>query len=179
VCVGTIAVMAAIFFSAVTKAPTYLLPLYPFAAGVIALAATLAPAPTNFRKRTVLSATCALMVVLLVFAAQLTYYNAYHHNQYYAVVLAMAKDEQAIAQELKDVPKDMPVYVYDDQNLGSIEYYSQHLFLLPLTATSTLKVGDYVVLDSSGVPLLAQNFPKLKTRPVYQGPQVSLVEVAD
>lgn len=177
VCAGTIAIMIAVFFIAKTKAPTYLLPIYPFAATVIALAAALAPAPTDSRRRAILSATCALLAVLIVSGAQSTYYNAYHHNPYYSVEITMAIDERAIAQPLASVPKSTPVYVYDDENLGSISYYSQHLYLLALGTTTVPAAGSYVIVDTDGVQIFSKNFIDLQTQTVYSGSQVSLLKI--
>src|SRR6185437_15213038 len=76
-CVATIAVMIAVFFTAKTKAPTYLLPIYPFAAIVIALAVA------NIRTQFWRTAACVVGALLLLSAMYGTYYNAYHLNPYF------------------------------------------------------------------------------------------------
>jgi 4-amino-4-deoxy-L-arabinose transferase-like glycosyltransferase len=171
----TIAVMVAVFFTAKTKAPTYLMPMYPFAAAVIALsivALTKRIQNPGFR-----AVSAAVVIVLVCGGVYSTYYNAYHHNPYYSIELHMAQDEKQIAAQLLVLPPNVPVYVYDDENLGSIEYESRHLSLLPLTATSTAPTIGYVIVDTDGLGSFSKMFPSVIPDLTYSGPQVSLIQV--
>lgn len=170
-CAITIAIILAVFFSAKTKAPTYLLPIYPFAAAAMAIAAA------SIRPRLWQIAAAVVCALLVCSAASATYYNAYHLNPYFSVVISMAKDEEVIGKTLLAVPQTVPVYVFDDQNLGSIEYTSRHLLVLLLTATSTVPASGYIIVDTDGLPLFASTFPAAQVDMVYQGPQVSLLKL--
>jgi len=174
----SIAVMGVVFFTAKTKAPTYLMPMYPFMAVAIALA-IYSILPRLHRLYQV--GVIVLAILLLISGAEITYYDAYHFNPYYSVEIDMAKDEYQIGRQLLAVPQSTSVYVYDDENLGSIVYYSQHLSLLSLTATSSPVSGTYVVVDTDGLSLLRfllqKNFPTFTAELLYSGPQVSLVRL--
>jgi 4-amino-4-deoxy-L-arabinose transferase-like glycosyltransferase len=169
-CLVTITCIGVVFFSASTKAPTYFMPLYPFAALVIALSI-----PPLSSRRTKIIGGC-IAVFLVGCGAMGTFYNAYHLNPYYATTLALAVDEKNIGNILAQTPAG-PWYVYDDENLGSIMFYSQHLHPLALLPQSSLAPGSLIVVDSNEQSTLVSNFPKLKTELVYGGSQVMLLKV--
>ena len=163
--------MLAVFLAAATKAPTYLLPLYPFLALVIALSAS-----SLLRTRFRFLAMC-LSGVFLLCGGMLTHYNAYHHNPYYLTQLAMAVDEQQIGDILGKTDSGTLWYVYNDQNLGSIMFYSQHLSNILIASSTAIMPGALIVNDSYTVQNFATAFPTLKTKTAYGGPQVTLLQV--
>ena len=171
---ATLFSMLAVFLIAVTKAPTYLIPLYPFAALIIALACS--PALISKRHHT---ATTALVVAvaLLLWGGVLTVYNAYHYNPYYSIQLSMAVDEKAIGEQLKTLPEGQQWYVYSDENLGSIMFYSQRLSSIELLPGAHILPGNVIVVDSNATTKLSAAFPNLKTMTLYKGSQVTLLSV--
>jgi len=164
----TIVAMGAVFFISKTKAPTYVIPMYPFMAIAIALSFA------SFTNKYAYLCAAAVGVALVVLAAQFATYNAYYYNPYFSVVVDMARDEYAIGKTIQSLPKQEPVYVYDDNNLGTIMYYAQHFPLIGFSATSTPAVGSYIIVETLSVPQFAKAFPMLSTEIEYQGPQVTL-----
>ncbi len=175
VCAGTVAMVVLVFFTSKTKAPTYLLPLYPFAAMSIALAAF--STVELLRTAWVRGVMCIGLLVTLCLGAYSTYYNAYHHNPYFSIELTMAQDEYRIGNYLAVVPQSTPVQVYDDVNLGSIEYYSRRLVLPVLTATSSAPTAGYVIVDTDSLQQFSATYPTAIPNIIYSGPQVSLIQV--
>jgi hypothetical protein len=167
----TILAMAAVFFASQTKAPTYLIPIYPFAAVIIALAfASIKPAVPYY-------VLLVAGVVGIVWSTQFAVYNAYYHNPYFSVVRDIARDEHAIAELLKRTPQNQVAYAYRTISLGSIFYYSQHFAVWSITPTTTLPGAAYVLLANTDREAFAQDFPHISTVFAYEGKQVSLLEV--
>jgi len=167
---ATLCCMLVVFLVSVTKAPTYLMPLYPFVALSIAL--IFGPLVSSRYKQLF---WCAA-VGLLLWGGVITVYNAYHYNPYYSITLQMAVDEKAIGDILAGTPVGTQWYVYNDPNLGSIMFYSQRLGNVALAQGDVVAAGSFIVVDSDSVPQLAMLFPKLKTTSLYNGPQVTLLQ---
>jgi hypothetical protein len=168
---GTLACMVAVFFSAATKAPTYLVPLYPFAILVIALAS----APLfNSRLRMWTGATATALVL---WGGVLAVYNAYHYNPYFSIVTVMAQEEHVVGDMLSRMPLSSGYYVYGVPNLGSIKYYSQHLDAYALVPGTMLPPGSYVLLDTPSLHNFSAAFQAMRTRTAFSGTYVTLLQV--
>jgi 4-amino-4-deoxy-L-arabinose transferase-like glycosyltransferase len=168
---GTLCVMCGVFFLSATKAPTYLVPLYPFVILVVVLAA----APLFRTSRRYVHAGIA--AVLLLWSGWFAVYNAYHYNSYFATTVAMALDEREVGHVLAATPAHTYWYVYNNQNLGSIMYYSQRLNTYTLVPDVPPPAGAYIVTETRSLPGFAEAFPALDTKEVYRGREVSLLEV--
>jgi 4-amino-4-deoxy-L-arabinose transferase-like glycosyltransferase len=163
--------MIVVFFESKTKAPTYLVPLYPFGAVVIALGVA------SIKEKYFYYAAALVAAAVVAHSWQFSYYNAYYQNPYFNVVADMARDERAIAQTIKPLPKQQPVFVYGGVNLGSIIYYSQHFALWGISETSTPATGDYILVNTADQPQFAKAFPQISTGAVYQGKQETLLQI--
>ncbi len=170
--VTTTACILAVFLLAATKAPTYLLPLYPFGALSIALSFSILWKKNIFRW---LGICAALM--LLVWGGVLAVYNAYHYNPYYSTVITMAVDEHSVGELLAHAPQNSTWYSYNDVNLGSIMFYSQQLHSTALVPVITPQRGSFIVVDTDAPKPFRVAFPDAHTTTLYQGPQVSLLRV--
>lgn len=164
-------IISAVFFLAATKAVTYFMPIYPFVALAIALSF---PSFSSLRLKII---GVGVAIVLVLTGAVGAVFNAYHMNPYYSTYLALAVDEHAIGEAIAQTPVGGPWYVYSDQNLGSIMFYSQHLRPQVLSSNNIPAPGGLVVLDSNASASLSAQFPFLKTETVYKGSQVSLLKV--
>jgi 4-amino-4-deoxy-L-arabinose transferase-like glycosyltransferase len=171
VCIVATASVLGIFFIAKTKAPTYLLPMYPFIAAAIALIVM------SVKQRLLQVAAGVLCVLLLISAAHTTYTYAYHLDPYFKVVMDMSKDEEQIGTILRTVPLSVPVYVFDFPNLGSIAYHSRHLSIGKLTATSTSSTKGYVIAASKSLGLFGATYKTVTAKVLYQGPEVTLLQI--
>jgi 4-amino-4-deoxy-L-arabinose transferase-like glycosyltransferase len=169
---GTLASMALVFFLSATKAPTYLVPLYPFALLVVVLAAMpLFHSPVKY-------AAGAVAAALLVWGGWLSIYNAYHYNPYFFQSRTVAYDEREIGTVLgKAIPEGTRWYVYGTPSLGSIMYYSQRLYTYALTDGAKVPEGSVVVLTTGELAHFEEAFPMLETNGLYHGKEVSLLEV--
>jgi hypothetical protein len=115
--------------------------------------------------------------VLIAWGGALTVYNAYHYNPYYSTVITMAIDEHAVGELLAQTPASVGWYVYNDQNLGSIMFYSQHLRSMALKPGTIPPHGSFIVVDTDAPTPFSVAFPSVDTTTLYGGPQVSLLRV--
>ena len=166
-CASMALLVIIVFFTAATKAPTYLLPLYPFAAIAIALVLT------QIRPK-MLAAVCIAILLTLGFSS--TIYNAFHFNPYYHQADELAREEKLVAADIAAHPS-ATWYVYgNDRELGAIMYYTQRLKPLSLEPHSPLRPGDLVLLYAPAHAALYKEHP-LSTVALYSGEELLLLEV--
>ena len=185
--VATLAV-AVVDFVSKTKAVSYLIPLYPFVAIMIALAASAAWQCTSGFERYREQAQGALWGVWKfcgLVAAFLCIYNAWHINPYYGWTANEARDEQAIANAINARTDTPTIYTYKNDDLGSVEYYtrlafkpSEFVYPLESAASSTAAVpaGSFVLTQDPAA--LRAAFPQLSFEPLYAGSVLSAFGVA-
>ncbi|MGH7141394.1 MAG: ArnT family glycosyltransferase [Minisyncoccia bacterium] len=170
-CTVSLASVMVVFFAAATKAPTYLLPAYPFAALGIALSVP------ELRARWAQNMAGALAAALVLYAGVLAVYNAYHFNPYYATYLALARDEEVVGERIGALlPQGQPWYVYDDENLSDIMYYSGNLETRLLAPGEAVPHGALVVMNSNAFAQFQRTFSELRAIELYRGSQVTLVK---
>lgn len=172
-CIATIAVMALVFFTAATKAPTYLMPMYPLAALTVGIAAAY-----FFSLKSMRVMAIAVSLFLVAYAVPQSVYEAYHADPYFSTEIALAKEENAIGTLIASGP-DTKLYVYRDENMGSIMFYSQHLHPETLATSSAPAEGSFIVVGGDATSTLTKDFPALTTRTLYGGEEVSLLEVGN
>jgi 4-amino-4-deoxy-L-arabinose transferase-like glycosyltransferase len=165
--VGAFAVLTVCFITQ-TKAISYLIPLYPFMAVVIALVVL---GLTRLRMYGLRLFLIFFSVVLLFVGYKLTLYNAFHTNGYYWYEVALADEEKTIGELL--LTSNAPTfYVYDTTTLGSIMYYS-HL-VKPDFIANTIPANAYVLYQTAELQKLEAQFPHIHFTSVYQGVSLSL-----
>ncbi len=170
-CIITVTCIATLFFSTATKAPTYFLPLYPFAA--LAIALSIPPIPSRLLR----ALLPGVLVCLVLVAAQFTIYNAYHLNPYYAYTVTLAQEESVVAALINKTPLATPWYAYGDEELGSIKFYTQRLDPLAVSDTSTPTPGSLIVTYSSAYANFLKEYPTITTTTLYRGRHVTLLRV--
>jgi len=181
----TVFSVLAVMFSAGTKAFGYLMPLYPFMAVAIALTTAQLWEGTESLKgylKTAMRAgfACALLLLVL-FAARHTRYNALHINPYYGWEIGQAYEERDVAAIIRNVP-DATVYTYNYDAIGAILYYSRIPdSAMPYVSTwniSRVPVPNALILATSS-QAFASAFPHEHFTSLYSGKFVSLVSVSD
>ncbi|MFZ1075314.1 MAG: glycosyltransferase family 39 protein [Minisyncoccia bacterium] len=168
---GTIVSMVAVYFGAVTKAPTYLVPLYPFAALAVGVVASKLFSLQQTRFIPALAA-----VILVAYAVPFCVYNAYHINPYYSTELQLANEEKIVGQTLADREGTAPLYIYKEDNLGDIKFYGQNLHALDLEPGYKPESGSFLVVGSDATSTLSKDFPDAAFKTLYAGTQVTLFQ---
>lgn len=159
-----------------TKAISYLIPLYPFMAVVIALSvAGLTRFQIPFLKPFLKPILVVLCVVGLGYGLWLSYYNGFHISGYYASEIALAEEEQTIGDTL--LARHAPTfYIYDTTTLGSIMFYSR-LVKPEWIGDGDVPPGSYLLYQTNELQKLETSYPQLHLASVYQGESLSLAEV--
>jgi 4-amino-4-deoxy-L-arabinose transferase-like glycosyltransferase len=172
--ISMVALVSTVFFVSATKAPTYLVPLYPFAA--LALGSAFAFLIEKARgPARILCATIG--TVLLVVGFCVTIYNGFHLNTaYYGKADALAREEREIATVIATRPESRWLVFGDDRELGAIMYYAKRYDPAVLTSTTTLAVGDMVLMYQTKRPLFFAHYP-FSTVALMEGEQLILLEV--
>jgi len=183
--VAALSVMTIDFVSK-TKAVSYLIPLYPFMAIMIALGAS-----ALWERASSLLRGCEQMQGALLgmwkfcglVALFLVVYNAWHINTYYQWTTYEARDEKAIAQAINAHTDTPTIYTYKNDDLGSVEYYTRlpfkpSLFVYPLesaTSLSSLSQDSFVLTQDPAA--LRAAFPHFSFDPLYIGSVLSAFTV--
>jgi 4-amino-4-deoxy-L-arabinose transferase-like glycosyltransferase len=163
-----------VFFSAATKAPTYLVPLFPFMAVALSLGIAEGLRILRGAERVV----CALLVgVCLALGLATTIYNGFHFNSYYAPTDQLSVEEKAAGQAIGAHTQSTWYVFGNEEELGSIMYYSRRIDPLALSG-NTLKVGDIILMNRTEHLSFYAQHPNLSTVALYEGPQLLLLEVA-
>jgi 4-amino-4-deoxy-L-arabinose transferase-like glycosyltransferase len=175
-----------VMFIAGTKAYGYLMPMYPFIAVVIALVAAevwkwLGVARGGSQKKWWRAGFACALVLLTLYAAQQTRFNALHINPYYGSEISQAQEEKDIGLILRKENNPV-VYTYDYDALGTVMYYSQlpetaNPLVLLWSASSTPSQNTYILATSARS--IANAFPHQRFTTVYSGTFVSLFTLAD
>jgi 4-amino-4-deoxy-L-arabinose transferase-like glycosyltransferase len=177
-CTGTVAAIALVMGWSQTKAVTYLIPLYPFMAVALALAARELWLQGREEVRTLVVTAVA---VLGVFGAAYTVWNVHHLNPYYGVQYQLAREEYAIAKEITERDSDPLLYTYKNDNLGSLQYYTRlpftkNQFVYTLENAPTAIPPAFVVTTVSQSEL-EKDFPRFTFEPIYTGSLLSAFTV--
>jgi len=182
--VAALSILAVDFISK-TKAVSYLIPLYPFLAVMIALGASALwqQASESVRYRELAQGAllgiwkfcCCVSLFLVV-------YNAWHINPYYRWNANEARDEYAIAQAINARTENPTIYTYKNDDLGSIEYYTRLAFkpseFVYLFESATSTPADSFVLTQDPSALKAA-FPHATFEPLYTGSVLSAFAATD
>lgn len=195
--VVTVLAVLIVMFTAQTKAFGYLMPMYPFAAIALGLAAGEVwralqrasfgkrfPFGTSDRVVRALAYTLALgvLVILLFYAARLTRFNSFHINPYYGWEIGQAYEERDVAAIIRAA--DNPtVYAYGYDAIGTILYYSRlpdsaHPYVNTWNAERSLS-GTTLLLATTSLVALTEEFPAFEFTQLYSGKFVSLFTVTD
>lgn len=171
----TIVSILSVMFISQTKAASYLIPLYPFIAIVLALGIHSLYLRSDPKIR--LDVICAT-VGCAVFGFALAACNGFHINPYFATQDELAREEKIVGMIIRSTTAVPAVYEYQDDDIGSIQYYAalpftNHPYMLLLSDASVVMPGSLVVTTVSS-STLAREFPKLHFTPEYQGTDVSL-----
>lgn len=163
-----------VFFASATKAPTYLMPLYPFAALVLGSMFAVVYARVRGGVRVIFWALGGLLFVLGVGA---TVYNSHHLNtRYFGVADALAQEEYAIAPYVAQHTEGRWLVFGGYRELGAIMYYAHRYDPEDLTSTSTLQVGDLVLMYQAKRSAFFGQYP-VSTVALFDGEQLTLLEV--
>ncbi len=172
--ISMVALVITVFFISATKAPTYLVPLYPFAALALGSAFAFLLQSTRGAAR-MLCAT--IFTILAVLGFCVTIYNGFHLNTaYYGTADALAQEEREIATVIAGHPDSRWLVFGGDRELGAIMYYARRYDPAVLTSTTTLAVGDMVLLYQTKRPLFFAQHP-FSTVALFDGGQLILLEV--
>jgi hypothetical protein len=172
-CASVVVLILAVFFAAATKAPTYLEPLYAFAAVALALALM-----AVMRRKSARMLGCVGIGLLLIVGASLTVYNGFHRNPYYGQTDELSVEEKAAGQQVARFPQS-GWYVYGgDHELGSLMYYSGRTDPIALNGPQTPRVGDVIVLYDAQLPNFSAAYgQRYGTAKLYRGNQLVLLRV--
>jgi hypothetical protein len=178
-CAAVTMSVIAVFFAATTKAPTYLVPLYPFAAASVALVAALA---VEYLRRVPGGMILGLSVSILMLAlgARTTVHNGFlHSDAYYKESDALSREEKAIGSLLASQEPGRILYAFGDPSppLGAIMYYSGNE--RPLKLAEAPSGGSSVVVRTADRDRLYRAYPGSVMDSVYAGEYLALLRVAD
>jgi 4-amino-4-deoxy-L-arabinose transferase-like glycosyltransferase len=175
--ISLLAIIAVLLISH-TKALSYLIPAYPFIAIIVALTIS-----ELYRlNRLVVRALLALALLIAIpFGMYFTVTNALHINSYYAYEVEYSFEEEQIGLTLRALTSSPVVYTYNDDDYGTIEYYStlpftKNPYVLLLSSESKV-VGNSYVFSASSRSELASAFPSYTFIPIYTGADVSLFAI--
>ncbi len=172
--VSMVALVIVVFFASATKAPTYLLPLYPFAAAALGMFFAVCLERTHGARRRVV---WVVGVVLWCVGMGITVYNGFHLNRaYYGKADELALEEHTLAPTLAQHARDRWLVFGGDRELGSLMYYSGRTDPQVLTGTTTLEVGDMILMYQTKHEAFFEQFP-VSTSALFSGQQLLLLEV--
>ena len=169
-----VALVLCVFFVSATKAPTYLMPLYPFAA--LALGSMLAALYVRARGglRVIFWVMGGLLFLL---GLCVTVYNSHHLNTgYYGAADALAREEYTMAPLVAQHTEGRWLVFGGYRELGALMYYAHRYDPEVLTSTSTLQVGDLVLMYQAKRSAFFAQYP-VSTVARFDGTQLSLLEV--
>lgn len=179
-CGTVVASVLAIFFASTTKSPTYLVPLYPFAA--IAIATASFPVLERWWSGRVRKAVVAAAVgVLLSLGLWSTVYNGFHFNPYYAQADELAHEEKAVGLWLKKHARGETLYAFGlpaqggEIPMGDVMYYSGNMF--PLKLINPPRPGSYIVVPAKAQTALREQYPYVSMDVIFQGKRIHLLQV--
>ena len=172
----TLASIVVVVATSRTKVFSYLIPLYPFVAIIIAL--MVGEFVRLYPSRLLSHMVATLAVLLFVPALCWTAYNGFHLNHYYAAEVELAQEEKQIGLDLRRVPQVNTLYTYETQDIGSVEFYSQlqlrgALPPLRISASRTLEQGTEIVTPASP-QALHHAFPEISFIPAFNGHRANL-----
>jgi 4-amino-4-deoxy-L-arabinose transferase-like glycosyltransferase len=172
---GTLVILVlAVFFAAATKAPTYLIPAYPFAAVAVSLAIL---GEMNFKYRAYYVIVAIAIAICLAIGLYASFYDGFHQNPYYSQTDQLSLEERAVAEQLVQHTKGV-WYVYgSDREVGSIMYYTRNMHPKALTGTEHPKPGDTVLMYGEQRQQFFSDYHAFSTVVLYGGAQLLLLEV--
>ena len=178
-CLVTIVAIGTVLFFSLTKAISYLIPLYPFIAIVIALCIGEA---WRLGGKEIRSAVLGALIVLLPYAVSVAINEGFDSKDYYAYQVEYAHEEKAIGELIASSGPNPMVFVYNDNDLGTIEYYSKlpftkNEYVYSLSDTSIITPNSLVFTHST-LPELTSTFPEFNFKELYTGADVSLFAVS-
>ena len=152
--------------------------MYPFMAVALALSIGTAWKLYGDKVRAVLFALCLVGGSAAGYACIL---NVYHLNSYYSIQYGLAQEEFMITEEINARSTNPLIYTYKNDNLGSIQYYTQlpfteHKFVYRLE--EALHTAPGFVVTPVTLSELENQFPELSFEPIYTGTLLSLFAVA-
>ena len=163
-----------VFFAAATKAPTYLIPLYPFGAVAISLAIL---GVMERMSRPNKAIVCVSIFLCLCIGLWSTVYNGFHRNLYYSQTDQLSAEEKMVAIQLLQKPRATWFVYGGDREVGSIMYYTQNIRPISLAGAEHPKVGDEILLYASQHEQFFHDYGSLSTTVQYPGQQLLLLQV--
>ncbi|MBA3789344.1 glycosyltransferase family 39 protein [Patescibacteria group bacterium] len=170
----TVISIVLIFFSAKTKAGSYLISLYPFMAVAVAVSVFEIYRLLHTRARIFLILSC---VILSSVGFELSIFNGFHTNPYYATIDALAMQEKGIGQTLR-AQHASQFYVYNATTLGSIMFYSRILHPISLGPGGMPPIGSFILYQTTEAAQLHAVYPTLSFISDYEGSLLTLASVA-
>jgi len=138
-------VILCLFFNAGTKIDYYLIPIYPFAAVFVALAAAASfhRISSVFARRVFLSIGAAI----LAGAFGYTLYVGFHHSHQYWINQEISDEERTAGLIFAKNP-DLPIYTYQYDYWDSIRYYAGGRPVLSMTDDQALDRSFFLVVGT-------------------------------
>ena len=178
-CLVTIFVIGCVLAFSHTKAISYLLPLYPFIAIVIAVSAS---ELWKLGGKDVRSIVLGIFIVLLPYAITVAINEGFDVKEYYVHQVEYAHEEKAVGDLIGQSGPNPMVFEYKDNDLGTIEYYSklpftENEYMYELNDASVIAPDSLVFTPDTEVEISSQ-FPQFKFTQLYAGADVSLFGVS-
>lgn len=159
-----------VLFGSHSKIESYLLPLYPFMA--LLIAAALAELARHAATRTNILFFASLLCVSFSWGI----YNGWHINPYFAAQDELAREEKDIGFALL-ARAETPFYAFGTSRVESIIFYSGNTRAWELPERHIPPVGSVIILPPGSHQALYEQHPEFSTVSVYEGSQLRALEV--